>query len=250
MIQTTGAHGTKGSAIVFCGVSKTYMGKFALQQISFEVARGEVFGVVGSNGAGKTTLVALALGLITPSTGQVRVLGNDPARNRKQIASRVGILSPFFELPRDLTARQVLRVYAAYYAVPQRSAAIARLAEELRLNELLDRKIATYSIGERVRLALAKVLIHTPEVILFDEPTAGLDLRTSEWLRNYIKQLSLGRDTTFIITSHIIHDVELLCSRIGIMERAILVTVGTVDEIKRIYGTATLKEALLRVAAA
>ena len=139
--------------------------------------------LLGGNGAGKTTTIAMLLGLVVPTSGEVRVFGADMARNRYQVAQRINFQSPYVDLPMRLTVRQNLTVYAGLYGVANEAERIAFLAEDLQIAGLLDRPTGKLSAGQKTRVGLAKALLNAPELLLLDEPTASLDPDTADWVQ-------------------------------------------------------------------
>lgn len=164
-------------AIRVTGLTKHYGDTVAVDNIAFAVPRGATVGLLGGNGAGKSTTIAMLLGLLVPSGGRIEVLGHDMARHRFAALARMNFSSPYIALPGRLTVRENLTVYGHLYNVKRADRRIAELAEELNLEDLLNRPAGQLSAGQKTRVALAKSLINRPEVLLLDEPTASLDPR-------------------------------------------------------------------------
>jgi ABC-2 type transport system ATP-binding protein len=155
----------------------------AVNGLDFSVAAGSVTALLGGNGAGKTTTIAMLLGLVLPTSGEIRVFGEDMIRRRHAVLHRMNFESPYVNIPMRLTVRQNLETFANLYGVLDVPGRIAALAEELRLGEFLDRPAGELSSGQKTRAALAKALVNAPELLLLDEPTASLDPDTADWVR-------------------------------------------------------------------
>src|ERR1700730_8112693 len=174
---------TSPPAIAVDRLVKRYKTATAVAGISFALAPGSMTALLGGNGAGKTTTIAMIMGLVEPPDGSVSVLGAAMPRERTRVLHRMNFESPYVEMPRRLTVRQNLKVFAMLYGVADVAGRIAATAEELDLVDLLDRQTGKLSSGQRTRVALAKALLNSPEVLLLDEPTASLDPDTADWVR-------------------------------------------------------------------
>src|SRR3977135_1678613 len=179
-------------AIAVDRLVKTYKNVPAVAGISFALAPGSMTALLGGNGAGKTTTIAMIMGLLEPTSGSVSVLGADIPRQRYRVLHRMNFQSPYVEMPRRLTVRQNLEVFARLYGVADIAARIRTLAQELDLGDLLDRQPGKLSPGRRTRAALAKALLNRPEVLLLDEPTASLDPDTADWVRARLERYRRG----------------------------------------------------------
>src|SRR5436190_11722929 len=189
-------------AIAVSDLAKIYQRGMAVAGISFSLPAGSITGLLGGNGAGKTTTIAMIMGLVTPTAGTVRVLGADMPRQRYRVLHRMNFESPYVEMPRRLTVRQNLIVFAQLYGVDDIEGRIRSLAEELDLADLLDRPTGKLSSGQRTRAALAKALLNRPEVLLLDEPTASLDPDTADWVRARLERYRSERGATILLASH------------------------------------------------
>src|ERR1700716_3833746 len=207
------------SAIAVDQLTKVYKTTRAVDGISFALQQGAVTGLLGGNGAGKTTTIAMILGLVTPTSGTVKVLGSDMPRQRYQVLHKMNFESPYVDMPHRLTVRQNLKVFGRLYAVDDLAGRIARLAEELDLRELLDRATGKLSSGQKTRVALAKALINSPDVLLLDEPTASLDPDTADWVRARLEHYRIERGATVLLASHNMAEVERLCERVIMMKQ-------------------------------
>jgi ABC-2 type transport system ATP-binding protein len=236
-----------GAAIHVDGLTKRYGAVLAVDHVSFAVPRGSFTALLGGNGAGKTTTIAMLLGLVKPSAGNITILGQDFTRHGKDVLARMNFQSPYAELPRRLTVRQNLTLYARLYGVNVRER-IAEVADALDLGELLERPFGVLSAGQRTRAGLAKAFINSPELILLDEPTASLDPDTADWVRSYLARYAREQNATFFIASHNMPEVERLCDRVLMMKRGRIVDEGSPRELVARYGRKTLEEVFLDVA--
>ena len=213
---------------------KRYGALTAVDGLSFIVARGTIFGLLGRNGAGKTTTLECCIGLGKPTSGAVRVLGLDPTRARElaQLRPQIGVQLQATSLPEKANVREVLELYAAYYGIAPRA---AEMAARVGLDDKLNRQIAQMSGGEQQRLALALALQHDPEVLFLDEPTAGMDAFGRRILWSEVERL---RDAgkTIVLTTHYIEEAERLCDRICMIQRGAIVADGTPADLVAQYG--------------
>jgi len=236
------------SAIAVERLRKVYKGVVAVDGISFALAPGSITGLLGGNGAGKTTTIAMIMGLVTPTSGAVTVLGAAMPRERYRVLHRMNFESPYVDMPMRLTVRQNLTVFAELYGVEDVSARIAALAADLDLTEFLDRPNGKLSAGQKTRVALAKSLLNDPEVLLLDEPTASLDPDTADWVRGRLEAFCRRHGTTVLLASHNMSEVERLCSRVIIMKRGRVEDDDTPDRLLARYGRRNLEEVFLDVA--
>ena len=204
--------------------------------------------LLGGNGAGKTTTLSIILGLLLPSSGRVRVLGEDMLRHRYRVLPRVNFSSPFLDLPHRLTVRQNLAVYARLYGLRRRRERIDSLAQDLQIADLLDRQAVKLSAGQKTRVALAKALVNEPELLLLDEPTASLDPDTADWVRSYLETYRARTGATILLASHNMAEVERLCSEVMMMRAGHIVDRGSPAALIARYGRANLEEVFLDIA--
>jgi ABC-2 type transport system ATP-binding protein len=227
---------------------KIYQRSRAVDGISFTLPAGSVTGLLGGNGAGKTTTIAMIMGLLTPTSGAVRVFGADMPRQRYRVLHRMNFESPYIDMPMRLTVRQNLTVFGRLYGVDGLADRVAALADELELADLLDRPTGKLSSGQRTRVSLAKALINRPEVLLLDEPTASLDPDTADWVRARLQRYRSERGATILLASHNMSEVERLCERVIIMKKGRIEDDGTPARLLERYGRDTLEEVFLDVA--
>ena len=199
----------------------------AVQNLNLTIHKGEVYGLLGPNGAGKTTTLRLLTGLVQPTSGTATVAGGRPGTPAS--LARVGAMieSPAF-WP-YLSGRDNLRLLARYCSVPDRR--VGEVLAEVALSESAGRKVSTYSTGMKQRLGVAAVLLKNPALLILDEPTNGLDPQGMVEFRNLIKELGRG-DRTVLLSSHLLSEVQQICTRVGVIRRGTLVAEGTIDEIR------------------
>lgn len=214
-------------------LTKIYNGQTAVDQLTFNVNAGEIFGFLGPNGAGKTTTLLMLLGLTEPTSGSAKVLGLDPTRNPIKVKAMIGYLQENMGFYTDLNARQMLHFIAELNAI-ERDVAAERIAAALQtvgLAEERDKKIGAYSRGMRQRLGLAELLIKDSKVAFLDEPTLGLDPDASLRMIDMIQSLSRDKKMTILLSSHMLHQVQQICHRIGIMIKGRMVAQGAIDQL-------------------
>ncbi len=242
------APGRSAPVIEVAGLTKRYGAVTAVDGIDFAVGRGETAALLGANGAGKTTTIAMLLGLLLPDAGSIRILGEDMLRHRYRALARMNFSSPYVDLPRRLTVRQNLAVFARLYGVAAIGRRIAEIAEELELGVFLDRPSGALSAGQRSRVALAKALVNRPEVLLLDEPTASLDPDTADRIRGYLMAYQARHGTTILLASHNMAEVERMCSLVLIMRAGRIHDHGTPRELIARYGRTDLEQVFLEIA--
>ena len=223
-----------GRAVACEGLTRRFDELTAVDNLTLEIEQGEVFGFLGHNGAGKTTTVRLLNGIITPNSGSARVLGLDPVSEGPALRRRTGVLTETPSVEERLTARENLMFYADLYGVPRAEAPgrASRLLETFGLAERADEKAVAYSKGMKHRLALARALLHEPELLFLDEPTSGLDPVAARQVHELIGELSHERRTVFICT-HNLAEAQRLCTRVAMLEHGRLVAMGTPQELAR-----------------
>ena len=229
-------------------LTKVYKTSTAVDGISFALPQGSITGLLGGNGAGKTTTIAMLMGLTTPTSGTIRVLGADMPRERYRVLHRMNFESPYVEMPMRLTIRQNLKVFGMLYGVPNLKARIDEIARALELTDLLDRPTGKLSAGQKTRVSLAKGLINAPDLLLLDEPTASLDPDTADWVRGHLERYRAERGATMLIASHNMAEVERLCDRVIFMKQGRIEDDDTPARLLARYGRDTLEEVFLDVA--
>ncbi|MBV9792114.1 MAG: ABC transporter ATP-binding protein, partial [Chloroflexi bacterium] len=211
------------SAIATRDLTRSFGERVAVDKLTLDIAEGEVFGFLGPNGAGKTTTVRMLTGLIAPTSGTCTIAGYELGANNHAIRRKVGVLTETPGLYDKLSAEQNLHFYASLYDLDRREAN-AQVERYLRMMELWDRRtnlVGTFSKGMRQKLAIARALLHNPQIVFFDEPTAGLDPEAASVVRDVIRSLRSEARTIFL-TSHNLHEVDLLCDRVAIFRERLL----------------------------
>jgi len=203
--------------------------------------------LLGGNGAGKTTTLSMLLGLLEPSSGSIRLFGQDFIQDRFSVLGRMNFSSPYVDLPQRLTVRENLLVYAKMYGVSRPRERVAEVASSFRVEELLDRRMRKLSSGQKTRASLAKAMINEPEFLLLDEPTASLDPETTAWIRDLLGQYRKERGTTILFASHDMREVELLCDEALLMRKGKLVVKGSPKSLLEKFERDTLEEVFLQV---
>ena len=213
------------------GLTKWYGSVHAVDGLSLQVRRGQVFGLLGPNGSGKTTTMGMLLGLVRPTAGSVRLFGLDAKASRREVLGRVGAIVEEPTFYPHLSGRANLQYFRGISQAGSPED-VARLLEMVGLSGDADRKLSTYSLGMRQRLGLAYALLGEPELLLLDEPTNGMDPAGMAEVRGLIRQL--GTDGyTVLLSSHMLHEVEKVCDYVGILSRGRLIAQGRVEDLLR-----------------
>ena len=205
----------------------------AVDDVSFYVNRGEIFGFLGPNGAGKTTTINMLTGLLKKDSGEIKLLGKDPIKDWEYVKNKSNVSTAYFPMSGVLTIRQNLRVYAGLYNVKNREKKIDSLLEIFELTKLGNTKVVNLSSGEQTRTALCKGLINDPKLLFLDECTVGLDPDIAEKTRRIIKEYQKKNDCTILFTSHYMYEVEELCDRIAFIDKGNIIRIATADQLKK-----------------
>jgi sodium transport system ATP-binding protein len=220
----------------------------AVDGVSFRAAAGEITGVLGPNGAGKTTLLRMLATLIAPDAGAATVGGLDIVRDRYAVRRRIGVLSDARGLYPRLTARENIVYYGALHGLggAELASRIEALIHALGIADIADRRTQGFSQGEKMKVAIARALVHNPDTLLLDEPSNGLDVMSTRALRELLRGL---RDAgkCLLYSSHVMQEVSALCDRIVILGRGRIVATGTASDLIAQSGEATLEEAFVRL---
>ena len=218
-------------------LSRRFGQKNAVENLTLDVQAGEIFGCLGHNGAGKTTTVRLLNGVLEPSSGGARVLGLDPQADGPAVRAQTGVLTETPSLDERLTARDNLSIYAELYDVPRAevSKRVDSLLAEFELAQRAGETVGAYSKGMKQRLALARALLHNPEVLFLDEPTAALDPVASRHVHALVENLARREGCTVFLCTHNLVEAQRLCDRVAVMEHGRLVALGTPSELTRQY---------------
>ncbi len=226
-------------------LTKKFGPALAVDRLSFSLRRGSIVGLLGGNGAGKTTTLSMLLGLLEPTSGSIRLFGQNFVRNRHSVLHRMNFCSPYVDLPQRLTVRENLRVFARLYGVPHSKERILELISDFRLQKLMDQPIRRLSSGQKTRVSLAKALINNPDFLLLDEPTASLSPDVSRWIRHRLSDYRDQSGATILFASHDMREVELLCDQVLMMSHGKLIEQGTPDELKKRHQANSLEAVFL-----
>ena len=230
-------------------IIKKFNSIIAVNNISFEIEKNKTLGLLGPNGCGKTTSIGMMLGLITPTSGQIFINGiNLEPKNRINLLSSMNFASPYIELPKKLTVKQNLEVYARLYGVIRVQDRINELIEDLNLKKFIDKKTGELSSGQKNRVALAKSLINKPKLLFLDEPTASLDPDIGDFVREYIEKYKKNNELTILLASHNMKEVERLCDKIVMMKEGRIVDSGSCKELIKKHGRENLEDTFLKIA--
>ena len=228
-------------------LSKRFGDVVAVDRICFDLARGSTVGLLGGNGAGKTTTLGMLLGLLLPSSGEIRIFGEDMIRHRYRVLPLINFSSPYVDLPHRLTVRENLLVYGHLYGVSQIKSRINQLASDFDLTGFLDRPAGKLSAGQKTRASLAKALLNKPRLLLLDEPTVSMDPDTADVIRGYLEDYQRETSATILLASHNMSEVERLCSDVLVLRAGRIVDRGTPSDLIARFGRQTLEQVFLDI---
>ena len=230
-------------------LSKKFNSVVAVDNISFKLEKNKTLGLLGPNGCGKTTSIGMMLGLISPTSGQIFINGIKlEEKNRIKLLSSMNFASPYIELPKKLTVKQNLEIFARLYGVQKIEDRIFEMTEDLDLKDFLDKKTGELSSGQKNRVSLAKSLINKPKLLFLDEPTASLDPDIGDFVRVYLEKYKKKNDLTMLLASHNMKEVERLCDSVVMMKQGKIVDEGTCNELIGKHGRENLEETFLKIA--
>ena len=219
----------------------------AVNNISFQVNKGEIFGFLGPNGAGKTTTIKMLTTLLNPTSGDIQVNGNNPLKDQNEVRCSFGIVFQDPSLDEELTAYENMEFHGVLYGVPKDTRR-TRIEELLKFVELWDRKddlVKHFSGGMKRRLEVARGLVHHPKILFLDEPTLGLDPQTRNHIWTYIKGLNQKEQMTVFLTTHYMEEAERVAQKVAIIDHGKIIAQGTPDELKQQTQTNSLEDAFL-----
>jgi len=219
----------------------------AVDGVSFTCSPGQIYGLLGANGAGKTTTLRLLATLLQPTGGTASVAGHDVVTDPERVRANVGFLAASTALYGRLTARETIAYFGRLNGMSDAAIAarIARLAGELEMHEFLDRRVEKFSTGMKQKTSIARTLVHDPAVLIFDEPTLGLDVMTARNIVRFVRDCrALGK--TVIYSTHVMSEVEKLCDVVGIIHHGRLVVEGTVQALEERFGSDDMEEVFIR----
>ena len=235
-------------SIEIINLSKKFNDIYAVNKINFTIGTNKTVGLLGPNGCGKTTSIGMMLGLIKPTSGEVKIKNkNIDTIDRNELLNIMNFASPYVELPKKLSVKQNLEIYGRLYGVENLSSRISELTNDLDLKDFLNKKTGELSSGQKNRVSLAKSLINKPEILLLDEPTASLDPDTGDYVRSYIQSYKSKNQVTILLASHNMAEVERLCDSVIMMKNGKIIDQGTSKEIINRHGRTNLEETFLKI---
>jgi sodium transport system ATP-binding protein len=234
--------------ITVTNLHKSFGNVHAVRGVSFEARDGEITGLLGPNGAGKTTTLRMLYSLLPPDEGEIRIDGLDPTRDAMAIKRTLGVVPDGRGLYTRLTARENIRYYAELHGLekPALESRIEQLTHTLDMEEFIDRRTEGFSQGQRVKVAIARAMVHEPQTVLMDEPSNGLDVMSTRALRKYIRGLKNGGHSV-VLSTHIMQEVAALCDRIVIIAKGEVAANGTADELLTRSGCNSLEDAFVKL---
>tara|TARA_Y100001935_G_C17285532_1_gene500123 strand:+ start:387 stop:1121 length:735 start_codon:yes stop_codon:yes gene_type:complete len=228
-------------------LSKVYNNIDAVKGISFKVNKNEIIGILGPNGCGKTTTIGMILGLLKPTNGKALINGIDIETNRVNLLDNLNFISPYIELPKKLTVKQNLEVYGRLYDVKNLRTKIEYLSDKLRLQDIINKITGELSSGQKNRVSLAKSIINDPTVLLLDEPTASLDPETGDFIRSFLENYQKEQETSILLASHNMNEVERLCSSVLMMNKGSIIDQGKPADLIKKHGRKNMEEVFLKL---
>jgi ABC-2 type transport system ATP-binding protein len=239
----------KENIIEVTNLTKKFGDFTAVDSISFEVKKGEIFAFLGPNGAGKSTTIKMLTTLLTPTSGKISVNKEDPQRNQAEVRKSFGIVFQDPSLDDDLTAIENMELHAALYSVDPKTRK-SRIDELLTFVDLIDKKswlVKTFSGGMKRRLEIARGLLHHPKILFLDEPTIGLDPQTRNHMWNFLKDINKKEGMTVFFTTHYMEEAEKYADNIVIIDHGKTIAKGTAEQLKSKYKSRSLEEAFLKI---
>lgn len=214
---------------------KKYSLMTAVDNISFTIPSGDIVGFIGANGAGKSTAIKMMTGILTPDHGTISINGLNFEKNHRQIMLKIGVVfGQRSVLCWDIPVIESLKLFKDMYHIPEKTYKenMEIFSDILNLSEYIDKPPRLLSLGQRMRADLAAALLHNPEILFLDEPTIGIDVLAKAKIRDFIREMNQERNTTIILTTHDISDIEALCSKMMIIDKGTLLYNGTLQELK------------------
>ena len=234
--------------IVVRNLRKSFGEVKAVNGVSFEARDGEITGLLGPNGAGKTTTLRMLYSLLPPDEGEIRIDGLDPTRDAMEIKRTLGVVPDSRGLYSRLTARENIRYYGELHGMDKKSIQrrIETMTSTLDMADFIDRRTEGFSQGQRVKVAIARAMIHKPQTVLMDEPSNGLDVMSTRALRDYIRDLK-DQGHSVVLSTHIMQEVAALCDRIVIIAKGEVAADGTAHELLERSGCNSLEDAFVKL---
>ncbi len=229
-------------------LTKDFNGVRAVDGISFNVYGGEILGILGPNGAGKTTTLQMLLGVTTPTGGDIRIFGLNPATHHEEILKRVNFSSTYISMPLSLTVLENLTVFAGLYGIRRPEERILALLRTFEVEELKNRTVRKLSSGQVTRIGLVKALLNEPKILFLDEPTASLDPDMADKTRSFLKQIRDERGLSISYTSHNMKEMEEISDRLLFLDRGRIIAEGRPDQLLSTFAGKDLEDVFLKVA--
>jgi ABC-2 type transport system ATP-binding protein len=237
-----------GSMVTIRNLTKRFQQILAVNNLSFDIPNGEVFGLLGSNGAGKTTTLQIIAGLLKPTFGSVYISGLNVQHHPLQIRSKLGYLPESPAVYEQLTGKEFLNFIGRLRGLPEDilDKRVSKMASILDLEDRIDSKLSSYSKGMKQKISFASTILHNPELVLLDEPISGLDPRYGRLIKDWIAR-NKKRKKTIILSSHMTELVEAICTRVMILDKGCLKGFGTVEYLKSVTGTSSLEDVFIQL---
>ena len=216
-----------------------------IKNISFSISENSIVGILGKNGAGKTTLLGMLMGLISPSSGNIEILGKDLHLNKNEILKNINFQSPYVDLPKKMTVEQNLYFYSRLYGIDNMKDIINDLVVELKMSDLMKKSYGSLSAGQKTKVNLCKALINKPKLLLLDEPTASLDPETSIFIREFLLNYQKKNSSSILITSHNLEEIQRICSKIILLKGGIIASDGKLKDLLKYNNYSSLQEFFL-----
>ncbi|MCX8173695.1 MAG: ABC transporter ATP-binding protein [Thermoplasmata archaeon] len=231
------------NAIEVRNLTKRFNSFTAVDHVDFDVKKGEIFGLLGPNGAGKSTTMRMLCTLTRPSEGTAKVAGYDIIKEDARVREHIGLVAEKLIMYNDLTAWENLRLYGKLYNLPEDKLEkrIDKLLKFVRMEKWKHKRVGTFSTGMKQKINVIRAMIHEPEILFLDEPTLGLDPQSTVEIRELVRRINIEQGTTMILTTHIMVEADMLCNRVGIIDRGKIVALDTPSNLKKLVsGTDTL----------
>ena len=235
----------KNCVVKVSNLVKIFDKRKIIKNISFDVSENSVVGILGKNGAGKTTLLGMLMGLISPSSGRIEILGKDLNKKKNEILQKINFQSPYVDLPKKMTVEQNLYFYSRLYGIKNFKDIINDLVDKLKMKDLINKSYGSLSAGQKTKVNLCKALINNPKLLLLDEPTASLDPETSIFIREFLLKFQKTNNSSILITSHNLDEIESICSKIILLKFGTVVSDGNLYEILNTKNYSTLQDFFL-----
>ena len=235
----------KNCVVKVSNLVKIFDKRKIIKNISFDVSENSVVGILGKNGAGKTTLLGMLMGLILPSSGKIEILGKDLNKKKNEILKNINFQSPYVDLPKKMTVEQNLYFYSRLYGIKNFKDIVNDLVDKLKMKDLIKKNYGSLSAGQKTKVNLCKALINNPKLLLLDEPTASLDPETSIFIREFLLKFQKKNNSSILITSHNLDEIQSICSKIILLKFGTVVSDGNLNEILKTKNYSTLQDFFL-----